>query len=249
MEILEPIRRALRRLINWRANRQELVDEFKECCQLVAIKRAGGDLKDDDFWNLYGYFKQTVVGDFNIKDTSDATEVEIRKWSSWKRHTGMSKREAMAAYVAIVRQLFGYDDKDGDLSTMANMPSGHKMSFYSHESDPDDDGLFSLVVSGDVPMIESLLEDKPELVNVRSPEGLTALHLAADRGHIKVVKCLLKYGADMNAVDDNNDTPLLVAAAAGNRPVVDLLLRGGADGSVRNIDNLCVDDMLQEGKT
>ncbi|EDO07434.1 Ankyrin repeats (3 copies) family protein [Babesia bovis T2Bo] len=246
MEIVEPLRRSLRCLFNWRSKRQDLIHEFKKCCQLVAIKRAGGELHDDDFWNLYGYFKQTVVGDFNVDLADESSEINKRKWASWKRHAGMSKREAMAAYVAIVRQLFGYDD-DNMVYPVSNAPSKPLGSLMDHHDD-EDDGLYSLVVNGDVERIESLLKDTPELVNVRTPSGITPLHVAADRGHIDVVMCLLKYGADMNVVDDNGDTPLLTAAAAGNRDIVDLLLRGGADQSLRNVENKNCDDILKPQK-
>ncbi|ORM39484.1 Acyl-CoA-binding domain-containing protein 6 [Babesia sp. Xinjiang] len=260
MEWLDSIKRALSCLFKWRKNRKELLAEFKECCQLVAIKRAGGELKDDDFWNLYGYFKQTVVGDFNVTDTSEATDVDLRKWASWKRHRGMSKREAMAAYVATVRQLYGYNDDVEDVA-MSNVHSRPKVIACESTVERDEDNLFSLVIDNQVGLVEELLKAEPSMVNLRSPEGLTALHLAADRGHVEVVKTLLRYGADINAVDDNNDTPLLAAAAAGNRKVVDLLLRGGADGTLRyldrklydltkyrNIDNQCYGDMMQSDR-
>lgn len=34
----------------------------------------------------------------------------------------------------------------------------------------------------------------------RDDDGLTALHYAADRGHVDLVKLLLDHGADINAL-------------------------------------------------
>ena len=41
-----------------------------------------------------------------------------------------------------------------------------------------------------------------------SDEGMTALHVAASRGGKEAVKLLLDYGANVNAMDYNGDTPL-----------------------------------------
>eukprot|EP00955_Chlamydomonas_euryale_P084980 364035-Chlamydomonas_euryale.AAC.3 len=44
-------------------------------------------------------------------------------------------------------------------------------------------------------------------------QGLTALHIAAERGHDKVVTLLLLHGASCAAVDRDSNTPLHLAAA------------------------------------
>ncbi|GIX62660.1 apical complex lysine methyltransferase [Babesia caballi] len=240
------LRRRLRCLFCFRRRRNQQLDEFKECCQLVAIKRAGGQLPDEDFWNLYGYFKQTVVGDFNVKETEDATEAEKRKWASWKKHRGMSKKEAMTNYIAIVRNLYGHPDSgDSEMTGMSINFSRPKVRGESATISSDAEDLFSRVVDNQVGLVNILLKEHPHLLHVRSPEGLTALHLAADRGHVEMVRCLLDHGAELDAVDDNNDTPLLVAAAAENREVVNMLLREGADSSIRNSDDRCMQDLLE----
>lgn len=63
--------------------------------------------------------------------------------------------------------------------------------------------------------------------------GLNALMLAARRGHLEVVKVLLKAGADPNAfgATDYGKTPLASAITTGKRNVniVRLLLNAGAD--------------------
>ncbi|CDR94558.1 ankyrin repeat containing protein, putative [Babesia bigemina] len=229
MALMRALGRVLGCLFRWRSKRSEQIAEFKECCQLVAIKRAGGQLDDDNFWVLYGFFKQTVVGDFNPKDLEDSTEADRRKWASWQKCKGMSKADAMAAYIALVRNLYGYPtNTDSMHPTMSNAVSRPKVQPDNASDADESEGLFALVADNHVGMVDLLLKANPHLVNIRSPEGLTALHIAADRGHIEVIQCLLKHGADIDAMDDNYDTPLLVAAAAGNRQAVSVLLRNGA---------------------
>jgi len=57
--------------------------------------------------------------------------------------------------------------------------------------------------TGDVQLVKQLISDKggKELVNKPCAEGLTALHIAACYGHQKVVKVLLKSGADIYSND------------------------------------------------
>ncbi|GBE60264.1 apical complex lysine methyltransferase [Babesia ovata] len=239
MALLKAVGRALGCLFRWRSRRSEQIAEFKECCQLVAIKRAGGQLDDDNFWVLYGFFKQTVVGDFNLKDVEDSTEAERRKWASWQKCKGMTKNDAMAAYIALVRNLFGYPtNTDAMHPTMSNAISRPKLQSDDASDAHESEGLFTLVAENHVGMVDLLLKANPHLVNIRSPEGLTALHIAADRGHLEVIQCLIKHGADIDAMDDNNDTPLLVAAAAGNRAAVTMLLRNGAIETPRKEDKV-----------
>ncbi|KAF4519567.1 hypothetical protein B566_EDAN004774 [Ephemera danica] len=67
--------------------------------------------------------------------------------------------------------------------------------------------------------------------------GDTALHLAAKKGKIDMVKYLLECGADVNVEDKADVTPLHLAARDGKTDVVHLLVQFGADESaVTEID-------------
>lgn len=59
--------------------------------------------------------------------------------------------------------------------------------------------------------------------NQRGEEGETALHWAADRGHIAVLQLLLQHGADVNAADSDGLTPLHYAALAEQREAAEQL--------------------------
>uniref|UniRef100_A0A8C2ZYJ9 Ankyrin repeat domain 6b n=1 Tax=Cyclopterus lumpus TaxID=8103 RepID=A0A8C2ZYJ9_CYCLU len=64
--------------------------------------------------------------------------------------------------------------------------------------------------------------------------GRSPLHLAAHKGHIEVVRILLKAGCDLDIQDDAGDTPLHVAAALNHKKSVRLLLEAGADSNICN---------------
>jgi len=64
--------------------------------------------------------------------------------------------------------------------------------------------------------------------SIRSQNDITPLHVASAFGNERVVQVLLKYKADVNAVDKLNFTPLLVACHLGHKRVVEILLSNGA---------------------
>ncbi|XP_031437715.1 ankyrin repeat domain-containing protein 6b isoform X2 [Clupea harengus] len=57
--------------------------------------------------------------------------------------------------------------------------------------------------------------------------GRTPLHLAAYKGHIEVVRILLKAGCDLDIEDDGNQTALQRAAVVGNSDVISALIQEG----------------------
>jgi ankyrin repeat protein len=64
--------------------------------------------------------------------------------------------------------------------------------------------------------------------------GKTALMEASLRGHVDLVKVLLKAGAEVNAKDDYGDTALMFASGKGNDDIVKLLLGAGANANIQN---------------
>jgi outer membrane protein assembly factor BamB/lysophospholipase L1-like esterase len=91
--------------------------------------------------------------------------------------------------------------------------------------------LWEAARTGDSKKVEALLDDGGD-VNGRTHYGATALWFAADKGHIDVVKVLLKRKADPNVADNVwGVTPLNAAAGNEHIEVVKLLLAAGAEGA------------------
>ena len=61
----------------------------------------------------------------------------------------------------------------------------------------------------------------------------TALHYAAENGHVNIVSLLVEHGARVNLKADEDSTLLALAVSAGRGLVVEPLLEAGADASVR----------------
>ena len=78
-------------------------------------------------------------------------------------------------------------------------------------------------------------------VNVRNihVDNWTPLHSAVCNGHFAIVECLLKHGADVNAKEKENYTPLHIACLErhGHIDIVECLLKYGADIHSKNISS------------
>ena len=66
---------------------------------------------------------------------------------------------------------------------------------------------------------------------------MTLLHVAADRGYFYICEFLISQGAEVNAQDENGETPLHLAAVSCHPACVELLLKAGSDRYSRNIDH------------
>ncbi|XP_026189989.1 acyl-CoA-binding domain-containing protein 2 [Cyclospora cayetanensis] len=106
------------------------------------------------------------------------------------------------------------------------------------------DAFCCQVASGDTKAVEAALRENRSLVSATGDGGMTALHFAADRGHLDIAKMLLAHGADVNYQDDLGETPLHVAIAAEQMDMVALLRKAGANMALKNSDGDSCDSLL-----
>lgn len=84
-------------------------------------------------------------------------------------------------------------------------------------------------------------------------QGSTPLHFvaqaidpsASSEDYVKMAKKLLALGGDPNAANKHGRTPLHDAATANKGSVMQLLVEGGADPSLRDVDGKSAQDLLQ----
>ncbi len=79
-------------------------------------------------------------------------------------------------------------------------------------ADSGANALANAAVYGKLERVKTLIEKEGVDVNARETQtkiGGTALILAAEEGHLEVVKYLINKGADINAKADNGNTALM----------------------------------------
>jgi ankyrin repeat protein len=91
-------------------------------------------------------------------------------------------------------------------------------------------GVHEAAALGDAHTLRSAFRNDDRAVTGHSPDGWTALHLAAHFGRIEAIDALLDGGAAVGArsANANRNTPLHAAAAGGQAGAVRHLLRKGA---------------------
>ncbi|KAI3876458.1 hypothetical protein MKX03_030275 [Papaver bracteatum] len=75
----------------------------------------------------------------------------------------------------------------------------------------------------DASAVKKLLDEDRSLILARDYDQRTPLHVASLHGWIHVAKCLLEYGADVNAQDRWKNTPLADAEGARKHTMAELL--------------------------
>jgi ankyrin repeat protein len=98
------------------------------------------------------------------------------------------------------------------------------------------------------PAIVRLLLDRGADPNqaAANAAGVTALHAAVSSNQLQAAEWLLDAGADVNARQQMNYTPLMGAAANARAELLDLLLARGADPALVTTDGKTAADLARE---
>ena len=97
----------------------------------------------------------------------------------------------------------------------------------------------------------SLLLKGGALINAKSKKlGRTALHFACQKGKLDCVEMLLDAGSAINVCDDDDWTPLILAAFCGQKEVISLLLHkgGNVDAKSKKLGRTALHWACDEGK-
>ena len=123
---------------------------------------------------------------------------------------------------------------DGDLEKVKVL---HKLGVACDAVDQDGHtALMFSAFNGHSEIVLFLLDAGAE-INLTDYLGRTALLYGSTGPFPETVKILLDHGADPNMVDsDEHFSPLMHAAAEGHLEVLKVLIAGGADRSLRDVD-------------
>ncbi|XP_069552103.1 acyl-CoA-binding domain-containing protein 7 [Brachyistius frenatus] len=80
-----------------------LQEEFEKVAE--DVKKAKTRPSNEELLHLYGLYKQALVGDINTDSPGMLDAKGKAKWDAWDSRKGMSKDEAMSAYVTCAKEI------------------------------------------------------------------------------------------------------------------------------------------------
>ncbi|GAB4829107.1 hypothetical protein Ancab_018770 [Ancistrocladus abbreviatus] len=112
-------------------------------------------------------------------------------------------------------------DGTSEVSAQAGKPVGEKQKEKARVSKTS--AILWHAHQNDAAAVRRLLEEDPSLVSAMDYDSRTPLHVASMHGWIDVAKCLIEFGADVNAQDRWKNTPLADAEGAKKSAIIELL--------------------------
>ncbi|KAL8450403.1 hypothetical protein Emag_003249 [Eimeria magna] len=228
-------------------------ERFEDAC--VAVESAADGLPGASRLELYALYKQAIDGDCEEEEPSRLQAVARSKWAAWRAKRGVTSEEAKAAYVQLASDLgllqeMQEDAREGrsgvGLLRRATNRRGTKSAALPLKEISSPSGR--LWKAGWLETEALCWSRDDSLVNVTGEGRMTALHFAADRGFVDIVRLLIDRGADVNHTDDSGETPLHVAIAADQNEIVAMLIDAGADTSIKNNEGNSCAELLEQNK-
>merc|ERR1712037_136551 len=189
------------------------------------------NVAQDVLLELYGYYKQaTCFGEFAEAQKPGFLDFKNKKkYASWEKASICSAEDSMERYIGIVKENFkdfkiektpeNYSKKPSNIlakrvSKMAPIEQILKREPNSIQK-CDEAKRTCLHWSVDrehLEVVEFLLSKTSfSLLNFADEDGCTALHYAATSENQKIVKILIKFGADPKICDNFGETPISIA--------------------------------------
>ena len=106
---------------------------------------------------------------------------------------------------------------------------------YSALEDMKKNPAYSMVYSDDFEALENYLSSGLDVGQTRSSKpDFSLIDAAVSMRSSRIVRLLIDYGADINTIDADGDTPLHRAASQGSLEIIKALLNTGADVDAKN---------------
>jgi acyl-CoA-binding protein len=181
---------------------------------------------------LYGLYKRVLFG--LAKENDKPWEPTARaKWNAWNDCRDLSREEAIALYVDLVKSISMSSNATAENSN--KKPSiGPKVSKMAATVDKgqlyefEGSKLFD-EAREDFSKLSELIATYPDLIKCHDEENRTLLHWAVDSDCLEAVYLLIEHGAEVDAVDLEGLTPLGYAASSDLAEIATFLLSVGAD--------------------
>ncbi|PUU81960.1 ankyrin repeat-containing domain protein, partial [Tuber borchii] len=113
------------------------------------------------------------------------------------------------------------------------LSKGHDINHLEEGGTYSSTALHVAVLCKNHPLIQLILKNPALDLNKLNLSGDTALHIAIERRYLGGVELLHAAGADLEIVDRDGKTPLLLACYNGYEEIMEFLVRNGANVNAR----------------
>lgn len=214
-------------------NALNLSAQFHRAVSFISGAHLPGDVNLQ--LKLYGFYKQALEGKCNQPKPAMYDLKGRKKWYAWSEVGSISKEEAMAAYIDLVKTINPKfeDEKSGwvTVSTFAN----DEQPLSENEKTISD-----WVKDGNLEKIKQFVGN----INVNDTMGMAPIHWAADRGDLNIVKLLVEdHSADINFQDSTGQTALHYAASCNHKDICKYLVNRSALVNIPDCDGVTALDL------
>ncbi|XP_065074384.1 transient receptor potential cation channel subfamily A member 1 isoform X2 [Ochlerotatus camptorhynchus] len=168
----------------------------------------------------------------------NASSKTMEVFFQWGESKGCTREEMISFYdsegnVPLHSAVHGGDIKAVELC----LKSGAKISTQQHDlSTP----VHLAAAQGAIDIVKLMFLMQPQekriSLNCTDIQKMTPLHCAAMFDHPEIVEYLVQEGGDINALDKENRSPLLLSASRGGWRTVMILIRLGANISLKDVN-------------
>ena len=163
-----------------------------------------------------------------------ALETKEAREDAMRRAAAAGFKDIVLELIALGADVHGRRPRDGDLALLAASWAGHLsvvqalISKGANVNATRVDGstamhIAAMVAGGNLPIMQTLLDNSADIHMADFSSGLTPLHIAAMKGCLPAVEWLLTAGARVNTVTKQGHTAAQYARHFGFRRVEDLL--------------------------
>ena len=184
--------------------------------------------------NAHTVLTRACLGALLSDDKDDANRDHLAKYAAkhWMVHAQFRNVSSKVRYG--IGQLFDVNKPYFD--AWVNLNDIDHVIFCSNALDkrPEAKRFYYAALCGLHRLVKSLIYKYPQHASDVGGNYGSALHVASDAGHVKIVRLLLKHGVDVDIRGMWDQTPLQFASDAGRLEVVKLLLGHNADANSKD---------------
>lgn len=218
--------------------------EAAKCLKSITISDTGTLLR------LYGLYKRSTKG--LPQGSAPWQPTERAKWNAWNDCRDITKQEAEALYIDMVKTLKNSSHANTPSKKVSMGPKVSKMMMpVDIDEPPADDATLALYndIKNDFTTLFEALERDPSIIHAKDEEGRSLLHWAVDANNLDATVILVERGADLNLKDSDGFSPLGYAASEDLIEIASYLFKSGASvelaGPTQSAIDLTADETLK----